>query len=122
MSTTPTKAKKPVADPFAAAKAAILKKLKDPGSAQFSGFSTERSPALGDMICGMVNAKNGYGGYAGARGFIYYPARSKAVMIMSGDTDDEYEGRDGANYCRFCLADGDKTIEPYCQSLQKSYP
>lgn len=61
----------------AAAKANIVKKLKDPGSAKFRGLfiSASEFPDGGKVytihsLCGEVNAKNSYGGYSGFRRFV----------------------------------------------------
>jgi hypothetical protein len=42
--------------------------MRDPESAQFR--NTRRCPGDADMVIGEVNARNGYGGYTGFRGFI----------------------------------------------------
>ncbi|WP_157783429.1 hypothetical protein [Serratia plymuthica] len=47
---------------------AVLKSLKDPGSAKF-GYSYQGKDRF--TLCGTVNAKNGYGGYTGDTRFIY---------------------------------------------------
>lgn len=46
-------------------KAAVLDKLKDPGSAQFKSAFVN-----GISYCGEVNAKNSYGGYNGFKRFV----------------------------------------------------
>jgi hypothetical protein len=48
----------------AKAKAALLQIVKDPDSAKFS-----KVQRVGDYICGMVNAKNSFGGYTGPKPF-----------------------------------------------------
>lgn len=48
-------------------KQVVLSRLKDPGSAQFSGLRLSKS---GLALCGEVNAKNSYGGYTGAKLFV----------------------------------------------------
>lgn len=50
------------------AKKAVQDKLTDPQSAQFREVMTFR----GDTVCGEVNAKNQFGGYAGYRLFVYF--------------------------------------------------
>ena len=47
-----------------AAKAAVIATLKDPESARFGAITTD-----GKIICGTVNAKNSFGGYAGPKVF-----------------------------------------------------
>lgn len=50
-------------------RSAVLGLLKDPGSAQFRSVGIYSS-RRGTVICGEVNAKNGFGGYQGYRGFV----------------------------------------------------
>lgn len=54
----------------------VARALRDPESARFSESFSSTSHA----ICGIVNAKNAMGGYAGARRFI---ATSDRVMVES---------------------------------------
>lgn len=54
---------------FNAARAVVTASLRDPDSARFGPFSRGR----GASICGSVNARNGYGGYTGKRGFVFTP-------------------------------------------------
>jgi hypothetical protein len=58
---------------FAEAKAAVTATLRDPASATFDGLFLGRvNPRTGiPAVCGRVNAKNGYGGYAGPVKFYY---------------------------------------------------
>jgi hypothetical protein len=63
----------------AAARAAVLSTLRDPASALFSGVRPGRD-AADATICGLVNAKNGFGGYAGARRFI----ASQGKLVIDG--------------------------------------
>jgi hypothetical protein len=57
--------------------AAVRPMLRDPQSAVFSNLTatndrkTGKSPA-GLVICGQVNAKNGFGGYTGNKNFINF--------------------------------------------------
>lgn len=48
-------------------KQAVAAKLRDPASAQFGEIFGE-----GETYCGTVNARNGLGGYAGPRRFVYH--------------------------------------------------
>jgi hypothetical protein len=53
------------------AQAGVTAVLKDPGSATFgSNYVAARSPTGSINICGVVNAKNSFGGYVGASPFI----------------------------------------------------
>lgn len=67
-----------LADPIDDARTAIVKKLRDPESARFTDV-VEKPEA----ICGLINAKNQFGGYAGPRRF-YYVTSSKMGFIESG--------------------------------------
>jgi len=61
---------KPDNDVLMRAQSATRNILKDPGSAQFSDLVTLQN-GTDTVVCGFVNAKNGYGGYSGRQGFIY---------------------------------------------------
>lgn len=56
---------------FSAAKAFVAASMKDPDSVRFGQLSHGK----GKSICGLVNAKNGYGGYTGMEPFVYSPER-----------------------------------------------
>lgn len=49
----------------------VSKHLKDPSSAEFRNLTRQ-----GSAICGEVNAKNGFGGYAGFTAFILVEGQS----------------------------------------------
>lgn len=68
---------------IAAGKAAIVKRLNDPESAKF-GQVVFREPGF---VCGYVNAKNGFGGYTGEKGFI--TLGSAEMSWFEGDKDFE---------------------------------
>jgi hypothetical protein len=61
---------KPDDDVLTRAQSATRNILKDPDSAQFSGLVALQN-GMDTVVCGFVNAKNGYGGYSGRQGFIY---------------------------------------------------
>lgn len=67
-----------------AAKEVVRAKLRDPGSAEFSGMivypETADKPAI---ICGYVNSRNGFGGMTGPQRFI----AGGTVMIEEEFTD-----------------------------------
>ncbi|MET3907096.1 hypothetical protein ABID59_001427 [Bradyrhizobium sp. S3.3.6] len=123
--TTPkaSTAKKPPADEFADAKAALIRKLKDPESARFTDLFKVSTTGEGDVVCGMVNSKNSMGGYAGARGFIFQRRQNLATMMLSGASDPDYRGENAAAYCVHCTPDAraDRDFSSYCPSLIKSY-
>jgi hypothetical protein len=49
--------------------------LKDPDSAQFQNIGVVPLPS-GAVICGDLNARNGYGGYTGFSPFVASPSRA----------------------------------------------
>lgn len=53
------------------AKSLLLSSLKDPDSSRLVGLYGTREPheQEASAVCGLVNAKNSYGGYAGERHF-----------------------------------------------------
>lgn len=53
------------------AEKAMTAKLRDPDSAQYRNMAVRRTSSGQLHVCGEVNAKNGYGGYAGFERFIY---------------------------------------------------
>jgi hypothetical protein len=68
-----------------AAMSAVMSKLKDPMSAQFMSFSHPDpmySQYPKNTVCGMVNAKNGFGGYVGFSPFAYN-VLTKTTFILS---------------------------------------
>jgi hypothetical protein len=81
-------------------KEAVREKLKDPDSANFRSFSIHRGEEPTDgafYICGEVNAKNSYGGYAGFERFLvlffYYPERkvgfAGTTVLWNNDGDQQ---------------------------------
>lgn len=75
------------ADAMAEARKEVATKLKDPESARFTDVRYLTTPnARGeptDVVCGKVNAKNSYGGYAGASGFVYM-VDYRSVSLVGG--------------------------------------
>lgn len=78
--------KKPAMDPeIVNAQAAVRMQLKDPESARFQ--NVRRKILVGndgvsrDVVCGQVNAKNGFGGYAGNDWFFYNIAAKRATIL-----------------------------------------
>jgi hypothetical protein len=91
------------ANAIAEAKSTITSRLKDPESARFSDVSYKTSPnARGeptDVVCGMVNAKNSYGGYTGAKPFVYFVDRREPHMADGVGFDAELGGTIYKNFC-----------------------
>jgi hypothetical protein len=52
------------------AEAAIQQSLRDPGSAEFRNGYVHIVADSQRVVCGEVNSRNGYGGYAGFQRFI----------------------------------------------------
>ncbi|KAB2762759.1 hypothetical protein F9K98_13270 [Brucella anthropi] len=50
-------------------KAAVIAKLKDPGSADFGNMKAGKDMSGKIFVCGHVNAKNSYGGFTGMTPF-----------------------------------------------------
>jgi hypothetical protein len=95
---------KPNSDPvIEKAKAAILAKLKDPGSAQFGPIQRAMRPNMRgeptDTICGTVNAKNSYGGYIGAMPFVYFVASGTLSMVDAVQTPGDVSAIVWRNMC-----------------------
>ena len=59
-----------------AAKAAAAYDLRDPDSAQFRNLHIADGP-LSKKVCGEINGKNQFGGYAGYRRFVYSSGTAK---------------------------------------------
>ena len=81
-----------------AAKKKVASKLKDPESARFTDVARRTVPNVKgdptDVVCGMVNAKNSYGGYGGAKPFVYFVANADST------TTEEFVGADVVkNFC-----------------------
>jgi hypothetical protein len=72
--------------------AGVQASLKDPASAIFSGATLAAKEANGDITaCGLVNAKNSYGGYVGASPYIATMRNGIVVDSATGS------GRDDVN-------------------------
>lgn len=59
----------------------VKRKLRDPDSAQFSGaFVSRRSGS--PVVCGFVNARNAFGGYAGHQRFV---SAGPSLQVLGSD-------------------------------------
>ncbi|MFV8905739.1 hypothetical protein ABQ333_10895 [Serratia fonticola] len=67
-------------DKVSNAESKVSMSLKDPSSARFTGGKSYSSGA----ICGLVNAKNSFGGYSGNSRYIYY---AKNVLLEETEGD-----------------------------------
>jgi len=63
------------------AKNVVLENLRDPSSAQFKNVRL-----YGSWVCGEVNSKNGFGGYAGYERFSVDAANPRVVGFGSSAT------------------------------------
>jgi hypothetical protein len=86
------------ADKQADIERAVRAELKDPESAQFGAMVAFQRPNRTVFVCGLVNARNSFGGYAGYAPFAVDPAFSPIVDVsdVSGEgrgmfTDDHPE-------------------------------
>lgn len=69
---------------FEDAKRAVLDRLKDPESARFGKMSIihmHNGAHVIEVVCGQVNAKTEYGGYAGMTGFAYIGEATSLVRV-----------------------------------------
>lgn len=62
---------------IAAVQEAVRAQLRDPQSAQFTNVRKSRL-----AICGEVNSKNAYGGYAGAERFYGFSTDQQTVVVL----------------------------------------
>lgn len=67
------------------AKNSVRNELKDPYSAQFSGIKVKRNEQ-GGFVCGMVNAKNSFGGYVGNE--LFMAGAVMAVLPKEGSENE----------------------------------
>jgi hypothetical protein len=84
---------------------AVRQKLKDPESARFKEDDLEVMPEQG-VVCGKVNAKNGFGGYTGAQEYVY--VRGQGAALSEDDPDDFIKA---VNACTEALKATEKRIE-----------
>ncbi|WP_394065393.1 hypothetical protein [Alcaligenes sp. WGS1538] len=90
----------------------LKRQLKDPESARISGVYTVKTEYTGDTVnvCGLINAKNSYGGYTGSRLFAATPTVVYIERQVIGGSD--YEAITNNNYvithCK--LRDGERHV------------
>lgn len=86
-------------------------RLKDPESARISGVYTVKTDYTGDAVnvCGLVNAKNSYGGYTGSK---LFAARPNIAYIEQAVIGSDYEAISNNNHllthCK--LRDGEQPV------------
>ena len=74
-------------------KTKLEESLRDPGSAKYQDVAAHRVSSGGFVFCGMINAKNGFGGYTGFERFIASP-----VIVGTEGTVDGF----GEVWSQFC--------------------
>ncbi len=67
------------------AQAAITHQLRDPDSAQFRNLTTYVMENGDQIVCGEINARNGFGGYSG---YVTYYVRLQGQTIKRTHMDD----------------------------------
>jgi len=70
-----------------AAQSAIAYQLKDPDSAKFRDLAGYTTSAGDVIVCGQVNGKNSFGGYAGFTPFFVRLRAGKAVIATTEFAD-----------------------------------
>lgn len=78
------------------AKEEVASRARDPSSVQFRNVRFEAQHDGSKVLCGEMNAKNGFGGYVGFRDF----ALKDGALIMD-DTADDIRA-----YTRLCILGG----------------
>ena len=78
------------AETIVAAERAVRGELKNPDAAQFRDVRANYTEEFGVAACGLVNAKNEFGGYQGYRRFV---SSGKSVILEGRDNiDDAWTG------------------------------
>lgn len=85
------------------AKTVLKANLRDPYSAKITDVTYKISPnfegELIPIVCGYVNAKNGFGGYIGVRQFVYF-IQTKKISIADPDSYDQVTPALNARLCQ----------------------
>lgn len=72
-----------------AVEASVRKALKDPESARFGTMRAGREASGNIAVCGMVNARNSFGGYTGEKPFIGALTSERTFVVVGiGGTAD----------------------------------
>lgn len=66
--------------------AGVRPRLKDPESARFGAVRASKGPDGTTYVCGMVNSKNSFGGYAGETPFAGTLANGRFTWVLEGGT------------------------------------
>lgn len=93
------------------AKSAVAANLKDPQSAQFSNLFVAEREGEARTLCGMLNAKNSYGGYGGPKMFFSRTALKYENGIFKTLIDDEKSGSINLELIKiYCERDRSDTV------------
>jgi hypothetical protein len=95
-----------------AVEAAVAREMRDPESARFDGIKAGKTPEGDIVACGWVNARNGFGGYAGREPFAgYLKAGEFTVVAISPSIEAKWLVR--AQVSDLCGDLGDYLQHPY---------
>lgn len=90
-----------------AVKASVTKSLRDPTSAIFDGLAAAKAADGTVTVCGFVNGKNGFGGYAGSQAFAGFLVNKvtgadagKSGFVVSGIGDGDPSSGVALRACR----------------------
>ena len=86
------------ADLTQAARIAVKKELLDPGSALFRSIAVKKG-----AVCGMVSAKNEYGGYSDPALFVYLASGKVYVLDRHSGNGPRWAAEAIAAYRAHCL-------------------
>jgi hypothetical protein len=85
----PSPGSPPKPETVAALKSVAAKQLKNPNSARWERMQQATRPNVAgkpmDVVCGYVNAKNSFGGYIGAKPFIYFVETQNLYVTGADD-------------------------------------
>jgi hypothetical protein len=95
-----------------AVETAVAREMRDPESARFDGIRAGKTPSGELVVCGWVNARNGFGGYAGREPFAgYLKGGEFSVVAISPSIEAKWIVR--AEVSDLCGAFGDYYDHPY---------
>lgn len=78
----------------AAAEELVRQRLRDPSSAEFSEIRVIDLPGKPTIVCGRVNARNGFGGMTGSKRFVV-----GATVAVEGDVNSADIAQLWATFC-----------------------
>ncbi|MBD3787212.1 MAG: hypothetical protein IE922_09615 [Sphingomonadales bacterium] len=75
------------AEKYDAVIASVTKQLIDPSSAEFTEIAVATSAEAQTVVCGLVNAKNSFGGYVGRTIFVARETAPGTFFALIGQSD-----------------------------------